>query len=197
MEADDWLKATEKKLLIAQCTEREKVLFAAHQLYGLAVDWWDAYSALHPDAETITWTEFKDSFCAHFVPAGLIELKKQEFRDLTQSNMSVTEYLNRFTYLSRHAPEEVNTDGKKQYRFLNRLHNQIQVQLLNNNYTSFQKLVDKAIIIEAKQVEIERDGKRKLQLTRQQSNANTRSRLMQPHSPFYRNPNTIRPPMPP
>jgi hypothetical protein len=85
----------------------------------------------------------------------------------------VAEYLNRFTYLSRHAPEEVNTNGKKQYHFLKGLHNQIQVQLLNTDYTSFQKLVDKAIIIEAKQVEIERDGKRKLQLTGQQSNANT------------------------
>jgi hypothetical protein len=36
---------------------------------------------------------------------------------------------------------------------------------LNTNYTSFQKLVDKAIIIEAKQADIEGDGKRKLQLT--------------------------------
>jgi hypothetical protein len=125
LEADDWLKATEKKLLIAQCTESKKVLLAAHQLYGPASDWWDLYSASHPDAETITWTEFKDSFHAHFVPAGLIELKKQKFCDLTQSNISVVEYLNRFTYLSRHAPEEVNTDGKKQYRFLNGLHNQI------------------------------------------------------------------------
>jgi hypothetical protein len=77
LEADDWLKATEKKLLIAQCTEREKVLFAAHQLYGPAADWWDAYSTSHPNAySTITCTEFKDSFHAHFVPAGLIELKK-------------------------------------------------------------------------------------------------------------------------
>jgi hypothetical protein len=34
MEAEDWLKGVEKKLMIAQCTDHEKVLFAAHQLYG-------------------------------------------------------------------------------------------------------------------------------------------------------------------
>jgi hypothetical protein len=51
--------------------------------------------------------------------------------------MSVVEYLNRLTYLSRHTPEEVNTDGKKQYYFLNGLHNQIEVQLFNTDYTSF------------------------------------------------------------
>jgi hypothetical protein len=41
MEAEDWLKGFEKKLVIAQCTDREKVLFAAHQLYGTAANWWE------------------------------------------------------------------------------------------------------------------------------------------------------------
>jgi hypothetical protein len=36
MDAEDWFKGVEKKLVIAQCTDREKVLFAAHQLYGTA-----------------------------------------------------------------------------------------------------------------------------------------------------------------
>jgi HPt (histidine-containing phosphotransfer) domain-containing protein len=38
MDAEDWLKGVEKKLVIAQCTDREKVLFAAHQLYGTAAN---------------------------------------------------------------------------------------------------------------------------------------------------------------
>jgi hypothetical protein len=36
MEAEDWLKGVEKKLVIAQCMDREKVLFAVHQLFGTA-----------------------------------------------------------------------------------------------------------------------------------------------------------------
>jgi hypothetical protein len=43
--------------------------------------------------------------------------------------MSVAEYFNRFTYLSRYYPEEVNTDAKKQYMFLHGLYNEIQLQL--------------------------------------------------------------------
>jgi hypothetical protein len=164
LEADDCLKAIEKKLLIAQCTDREKVLFAAHQLYGPTADWLDAYSASHMNAEAITWAQFRTSFRAHFVPDGLIGLKKQALHDLTQGNISVAEYLNRFTYLSRYSHEEVNTDAKKQYLFLHGLHNEIQLQLLNTDYANFQNLVDKAIVIEGKQAEIERDGKRKLQL---------------------------------
>jgi hypothetical protein len=62
LEDDDCLKAMEKKLLITQCTDREKILFAAHQLHGPAADWWDAQSASHPNAEAITWDQFKTSF---------------------------------------------------------------------------------------------------------------------------------------
>jgi hypothetical protein len=43
MDAEDWLKGVEKKLVIAQCTDREKVLFAAHQLYATTVNWWETY----------------------------------------------------------------------------------------------------------------------------------------------------------
>jgi hypothetical protein len=35
--------------------------------------------------------------------------------------MSVNEYLTRFTQLSRYAPNDVDTDEKKQYCFLNGL----------------------------------------------------------------------------
>jgi hypothetical protein len=38
MDAEDWLKSVEKKLEIAQCTDREKVLFMVHQLFGTAAD---------------------------------------------------------------------------------------------------------------------------------------------------------------
>jgi hypothetical protein len=38
MEAKDWLKGVEKKLVITQCMDHEKVLFAAHQLYGTTVN---------------------------------------------------------------------------------------------------------------------------------------------------------------
>jgi hypothetical protein len=41
MEFKDWLKSIEKKQEIAQCTNQEKVLFAAHQLFGTTAEWWE------------------------------------------------------------------------------------------------------------------------------------------------------------
>jgi hypothetical protein len=41
-----------------QCNNRERVLFAAHQLVEPAIDWWDAYVEAHEELETINWQEF-------------------------------------------------------------------------------------------------------------------------------------------
>uniref|UniRef100_A0A0A9HE39 Retrotransposon gag domain-containing protein n=1 Tax=Arundo donax TaxID=35708 RepID=A0A0A9HE39_ARUDO len=55
MEADDWLRTIESKLQLIQCTGRERVLFASHQLSGPAQEWWIAYTAASEDPESITW----------------------------------------------------------------------------------------------------------------------------------------------
>jgi hypothetical protein len=55
MDADDWLKTIEKKLQVVQCTNQERVLFAAHQLVGLTADWWDMHVEAHEEPETINW----------------------------------------------------------------------------------------------------------------------------------------------
>jgi hypothetical protein len=46
--------------------------------------------------------------------------------------------------------------------FLNGLNDDFQFQLLNTDYADFQHMVDKAIVIENKIKEIEKDGKRKV-----------------------------------
>jgi hypothetical protein len=45
---------------------------------------------------------------------------------------------------------------------VNRLNNEIQFQLLNTDYEDFQRMVDKAIIVENKIKEMEKNGKRKM-----------------------------------
>jgi hypothetical protein len=96
MDGDDRLKTIEKKLQVTQCNNREKVLFASHQLEGPASDWWDAYVDAHAAPEEINWEEFRAAFRSHHVPQGIIKMKK-EFQDLKQGSMSVSEYVTRFT----------------------------------------------------------------------------------------------------
>jgi hypothetical protein len=113
MEAEDWLKSIEKKLEIAQCNDHEKVLFVAHQLFRTTMDWWETYRNSHPNVGAITSNEFKAWFRTHYIPRGTLKLKKKEFFELQQGGMTVNEYLNRFTQMSRYASNDVNTDEKK------------------------------------------------------------------------------------
>jgi hypothetical protein len=64
---------------------------------------------------------------------------------------------------------------------LNRLNDDIQFQLLNIDYADFQHVVDKAIVIENKIEEMEKDGKRKVSFHGQPSGSNIRPRFWQPN----------------
>jgi hypothetical protein len=83
LQADDWLKSMEKMLNIAQCTDREKVLYASGCLIGPAADWRHAYYASHAAADTISWAEFSTNFRNYHISAGLTKINK-EFLSLKQ-----------------------------------------------------------------------------------------------------------------
>jgi hypothetical protein len=109
--------------------------------------------------------------------------------------MTVNEYLNSFVPLSRYAPDNINTDEKKQDVFLNGLNDDIQFQLLNTDYADFQHMVDKASVIENKIKEMEKDGMRKVSFFGPSSGRNVRPRFSQPNQ-FFKPLQMNRPPLP-
>jgi hypothetical protein len=160
--------------VIAQCTDREKVLFPVHQLFGMTANWWETYCNTHTDVNSITWNEFKARFCNHYLPHGTMKLMKKDFTDLMQGGMMVNQYLNSFIQLSRYTTKDINTNEKKQDMSLEGLNDDIQFQLLSTDYVNFQHMVDKAIAIESKQKEMEKDGKRNMPFHGQSSGSNVR-----------------------
>jgi hypothetical protein len=161
MDAEDWLRTVERELHTAQCDDREKVLYGPRLLRGATQSWWESYLATHANPDTITWEEFRNNFRQYHVPAGLMTVKKEEFLALKQGPMSVSEYRDKFLQLSRYAPEDVNTDAKRQYWFLRGLVDPLQYQLMNHTFPTFQHLIDRAIMTERKRKEME-DRKRKI-----------------------------------
>jgi hypothetical protein len=85
----------DKMLNIAQCTDREKILYTSGRLTDPATNWWDSYYDAHAVANTITWAEFSTHFRNYHIPAGLMKIKK-EFLSLKQGNMIVSEYRDKF-----------------------------------------------------------------------------------------------------
>jgi hypothetical protein len=104
------LHAVNKKLDLMQCSDEEKVIFAAHQLQGPASLWWDHFQATQPEGQPITWARFSTAFRRAHVPVGVVALKKKEFRELKQDGRTVTEFLHDFNRLARYAPEDVRTN---------------------------------------------------------------------------------------
>jgi hypothetical protein len=88
-------------------------------------------------------------------------VRKEEFLALKQGPLSVSEYRDKFLQLSRYAPEDVNMDAKKQYRFLRGLVDSLHYQLMNHTFPTFQHMIDRAIMTERKRREME-DRKHKI-----------------------------------
>jgi hypothetical protein len=162
LEEDDWVRAVEKPLNIAQYNDLEKVLYASGQLQETTQTWWESYQVAHPDnAPPVTWNEFVRDFRARHIPEGVIELKQEEFRNLRMGQMSVSEYHDKFLQLARYAPNEVREDADKQRLFLKGIYYDLRLQLKGNNYASFQELVNKAIVLDNERREMDRKRKMK------------------------------------
>ena len=154
MVALDWLRSVNKDLVTVGCTDEEKVRFAAHLLEGQAASWWDTFQITHP-IETVTWAMFEEGFRTNHVSSGVLSLKRKEFRNLRQTNRTVSDYIEEFNNLSRYAPEDVDTDAKRRERFLDGLSDELSLQLSVVYCPTFQDLMDKARILEGKHQQVE------------------------------------------
>jgi hypothetical protein len=128
----------------------------------------------HEELETINWQEFKNSFRSHHVPLGVMKLKKKEFEDLKHGSMTLSEYVTWFTQLSRYAPDNMDTNEKKQGWFLNELNDGLAYALEARDFINFQDMVDKALVLENRRGIMKR--KRKMQHTGPQG-SNMRIRI--------------------
>jgi hypothetical protein len=82
-------------------------------------------------------------------------------------------YRDKFLQLSRYAPEDVNTDAKRQYMFFRGLIDPLDYQLKNHTFPTFQHLIDRAIMTERKRREME-DWKYKIGGPQAESNSRPR-----------------------
>jgi hypothetical protein len=104
----------------------------------------------------------------------VIKLKQKEVLALNQGDMSVTEYLDKFTHLSRYAPDEFNTDPKRQERFFHGLIGPLNYQLQSHTFPNFQTLLNKALGLENKRMEL---GEQKRKFKSHGQSSNTRPRF--------------------
>ena len=155
LEADDWLREIEKKLDLTTCTDEECVTLATHQLTGTARAWWDSFSETHPDPTHIGWDEFTKAFREFYVPKEIMVHKAAEFRRLKQGQLRVQEYASVFTKMMRYAPDDTDSEEKRQYWFKLDLHRGIRQFLSSTDYSSLRQMINKAIAVERERLDYE------------------------------------------
>jgi hypothetical protein len=112
------------KVIKARC-------FRLMSLYHLKPCMSRSQTATRP-ANQVQWAEFREAFRAQHIPAGIMKTKHREFMDLRQSNQSVYSYSKVFNHLAQYALEQVDTDEKRKYHFMNGLSTKLQERLVLN-----------------------------------------------------------------
>ena len=100
MVADHWFMQVEKVLEAMEITSNTtRIKLAAFQLEGEAQVWWK-WAKTSRDLHAMTWAEFQEVFMGKYFPDTVRHAKAQEFLELKQGTMTVTNYVARFTELA-------------------------------------------------------------------------------------------------
>ena len=118
--AEEWVNMIEKIFEFVQIEDEEKVKCAVYMLRKDARIWREAVKKSR-DVTTMTWAEFLREFNSKYYSQAFVNSKVAEFTRLQQGNLSVLEYVRQFDQLSRYAPDIVQTETSKVWRFLNRI----------------------------------------------------------------------------
>jgi hypothetical protein len=94
----------------------------------------------------VLWAEFHHAFHAHYILAGVMRKKRQDFMDLKQGGRSVHHYSKQLDHLAQYAPDQVDTDEKKKDHFMIGLFTKLQEHMTLNTGGTFIKFVSNVMI---------------------------------------------------
>ncbi|MQL73064.1 hypothetical protein Taro_005416 [Colocasia esculenta] len=85
--AEHWVHEIERVFATMRCSAADRVVLAAYQLRGFALEWWRLKiqtTFAGRTEEAITWPEFLDVFNDTFFPIQVQQVKREQFRTLQQ-----------------------------------------------------------------------------------------------------------------
>ena len=141
IEALAWLKTCEKILEGLRLGDEDKAIMGAWLMQEQAELWWESLTAGNREAGR-TWDGFKELFKEKYVPEQALERMHDDFANLQQGDLSVQDYLNKFTLLSPYAPELVATAKSKNKRFILGLRRQYHDRAMAHVKLEFNELVE-------------------------------------------------------
>ncbi|XP_059654481.1 uncharacterized protein LOC132301224 [Cornus florida] len=147
--ADDWLDEVEKHFrAITVPGDWLKITLATYKFVSNAVVWWKTMTNAH-DIDSMSWDTFKSLFFEKYFPQTKRRELRTRFDSLKQGDMSVTEYKNKFTSLSRFATEVLGNEEEKTWHFVYGLNRSIRPGLTLLGLKNYSEAVMRALMVEA------------------------------------------------
>ncbi|XP_058762994.1 uncharacterized protein LOC131636407 [Vicia villosa] len=183
--AHDWLYAMEMIFQAIQCTEEEKVIFAAQKMKGPAGRWWNTESTYFTNRGIPKdWQHFKTAFLEKYYPNSVRALKEREFQSFKQGNMSVSEYAEKFEDMvaysrqAAYAPDEL----WKIDQFLMGLNVDIVRSVSQREFTTYAECLRQCYVAEntLKRVQDEREQNKPVRREQGRSGQNLKTRNFPP-----------------
>jgi hypothetical protein len=140
---------------------RTKAKFAALQLRGSALMWWEHYKSMQQPEYEITLGEFKKAFRDHHIPKALTDRKMRELLALKQGSDTMYQYAQKFNNLFQYGRYHVDIEVKNMEIFCEGLNSKLYEQLILVKFDSYPMLVNKAISREDSMKRAQADGRRK------------------------------------
>ena len=106
--------------------------------------------------EAMTWVDFKELFMSKFFPASAKHVKAGEFLDLRLGDLTVLEYMARFTELARFVDDYVATNLAKVRRFEDGLRLSIKGKIVGLLLQDMDSMVRTAMTIDGEIVDAKR-----------------------------------------
>jgi hypothetical protein len=161
LEVEAWIKDIKAKFsaFVLPCSEESKANFAALQLRGEALMWWDHFKSMQR-RHAVTRDDFKQAFKSHHIPKGLMDRKMRELLALRQGSDTMYRYAEKFNSLCQYGGHHVDSNAKKMERFRDGLDGKLYERLNLLEPENFHELVNKAISQEDAMKKAHRDKKR-------------------------------------
>ncbi|XP_021856761.1 uncharacterized protein [Spinacia oleracea] len=152
---ESWLREMEKLFTATNCPTHEMVSIGSYYLKMEADNWWSTVRESCLAEGEFGWSEFATKLKERFYPYELRWQKQEEFLSLSQGSLSIQEYTNKFTALSRFATAVVPTEAERVKRYIKKMDPKVRTHVLSSGAKTFQGAYEIALSIHASILEEE------------------------------------------
>ncbi|KAE8664148.1 Detected protein of unknown function [Hibiscus syriacus] len=142
-EAEDWLQDTERRMNQLGLDSAKRYLGAVAMLDGNAHTWWESVTS-SVSTDRLTWDFFKERFRSRFLGERYLVQRQQQFQDLVQGDMTVSEYEIEFLKLLKYGISLVPIERDRCRKFAFGLRYELRRQVVALQDEIFDVLVNRA-----------------------------------------------------